>query len=93
MSEKAEEPMFVYRTMPTRGNLRNIILDSIEHETDIRVLQRLYVFIEQLKSEKTTTHKKIVVSPRIKALSDVPQTEEDFDYKDEFVATTGNKYV
>ncbi len=90
---KAEEPMFVYMTAPTASSLRGKIIDRVEHETDTRVLQRIYVLIEQLKGEKNAAHRKITVSPRIKALSDVPTTEEDFDYKNDFVAATENKYI
>ncbi len=93
MSMKVEEPMFVYRTTPTASSLRGKIIDRVEHETDTRVLQRLYVLIEQLEGEKNAVHRKITVSPRIKALSDVPTTEEDFDYKNDFVAATENKYI
>ena len=90
---KAEEPMFIYRTAPTVGSLRGMIMDKVEHETDVRVLQRLYVLIEQLNGEKTNAHRKIIVSPRIKALSNVPTTEEDFDYKKDFVSATESKYI
>ena len=93
MSMKAEEPMFLYRTKPTAGSLRGKIIDSVERETDVRVLQRLYVLIEQLKGENSATHRKIALSPRIKALSDVPTTEEDFDYKNDFVTATESKYI
>ena len=65
---KVEEPMFVYRTTPTASSLRGKIIDRVEHETDTRVLQRLYVLIEQLEGEKNAVHRKITVSPRIKAL-------------------------
>ena len=90
---KAEEPMFIYRTTPTASSLRGKIIDRVEHETDMRVLQRLFVFIEQLKGENNVAHRKITVCPRIKALSDVPTTEEDFDYKKDFVAATESKYI
>lgn len=93
MSTKAEEPMFVYQATPTTSSLRGMIIDRVEHETDTRVLQRLYVLIEQLNGEKTTTHRKINVSQRIKALSAVPAMEEDFDYKNDFVDMTEHKYI
>ena len=90
---KVEEPMFVYTTTPTASSLRGKIIDRVEHETDTRVLQRLYVLIEQLEGEQNAVHRKITVSPRIKALSDVPTTEEDFDYKKDFVTATESKYI
>ncbi len=90
---KVEDPMLVYQVKTTSSGLRGKIMDSVERETDKRVLQRIYVFIEQLKSEKKTSRKKITVSPRIKALSDVPSTTGDFDYKNDFVAVTEDKYI
>ena len=89
----AEESVFIYQSTPTAGGLRGMIMDRVERETDMRVLQRLYVFIEQLTSEKKAEHREITVSPRIKALSAVPATEEDFDYKDDLVSATGGKYI
>ena len=90
---KVEEPISVYQSANTAVNLRGMIIDKVERETDVRVLHRMYALIEQLDSEKDTTRRKIVVSSRIKALSSVPASENDADYKDELVSLTEEKYL
>ena len=85
--------MFVYQSVPTAARLRGRILESVEHEEDIRVLQQVCVFIEQLKKEEKHPLQEIVVSPRIRALSNVPPTNVDGDYKDDIVDMIEHKYV
>ena len=93
LNMKVEEPISVYQSANTAVNLRGMIIDKVERETDVRVLHRMYALIEQLDSEKETTRRKIVVSPRIKALSSVPASDDDADYKNKFVSITEEKYV
>lgn len=91
---KAEEPVFVYKATPSVANLRKLIMNHVEHENNIRVLQQLLVFVEQVRKEDSAEKKvhpkglnrKITISKRIKALSAVPSTPEDGDYKDDMVA-------
>lgn len=98
---KAEEPVFVYKATPSVENLRRQIVKHVEHENNVRVLQRLLVFVEQAQakepSEEKVTRpqlgKTITISKRIKALSAVPSTPDNGDYKEDIVAITSEKYM
>ena len=61
---KVEEPMFVYKTTPSVANLRKLIVNHVEHEDDVRVLQHLYVLIEQMKDDENATPKRNLASLR-----------------------------
>ena len=61
---KVEEPMFVYQTKPSVENLRRKILKHVEHENNVRVLQHLYVVIEQMKDEENAAPQRKLASLR-----------------------------
>lgn len=98
---KAEEPVFVYKSTPSVTNLRKLIVNHVEHEDNLRVLQQMLVYVEQIRSEespkkkanRTRTNGKITISKRIKALSAVPTTHDDSDYKEDIVVVTSEKYM
>lgn len=98
---KVEEPMFVYQTKPSVENLRRKILKHVEHENNVRVLQQLLVFVEQVHAKESSEkivnraklNKKIAISTRIKALSAVPSTPDNGDYKEDILDVTSEKYM
>lgn len=61
---KAEEPVFVYKTTPSVANLRKLIMNHVEHEDNVRVLQHLYVMIEQMKDKENAATKRNLASLR-----------------------------
>ena len=98
---KVEEPVFVYQATPSVANLRKLIVNHVEHEDNVRVLQQLLVFVEQLhikepsekKLNRTKLNKKIAISKRIKALSAVPPALDNGDYKEDLTVVTSEKYM
>ena len=48
---------------------------------------------ESVEPATSKPHKTIHVSNRIKALSDVPPTHDDTDYKENLISITENKYA
>lgn len=98
---KVEEPAFVYNSTPSVANLRKLIVNHVEHEDNLRVLQQLLVYVEQVQSRdslekkvsRTKLNKRITISKRIQALSAVPSTSEDKDYKENLITVTSNKYM
>ena len=98
---KVEEPVLVYKSTPSVANLRKRIVHHVEREDNLRVLQQLLVYVEQAQSgsslkkkvSQARSNRKIVISKRIKALSAVPPTLDDGDYKEDFVDATSEKYM
>lgn len=56
---KVEEPAMAYQSQPTANRLKGQIIKSVECEDNMRILQHLYVVIEQMKKneEKKTSSK------------------------------------
>ena len=98
---KVEEPVFVYGTKPSIAHLRQQIVERVEQEENVKVLQQLLVFVGQVNTKnpmsdtprQATLRRNIVLSDRIKALSAVPPTTVDKDYKDSFADITLEKYL
>ena len=98
---KVEEPMFVYQATPSVENLRRKILMHVEHEKNVRVLQQMLVFVEQVHAKESSEkivnraklNKKIAISARVKALSAVPSTPDKGDYKENILDVTSDKYM
>jgi len=72
-SMKAEEPTFVYQSQQTATRLRGQIIKSVESEDNMRVLQHLYVVIEQMKKNE----ERKVSSKGLSSLQGVLRTDKE----------------
>lgn len=61
---KVEEPAIAYQATPSVANLRKLIVNHVEHEDNVRVLQHLYIAIEQIKEEENSAPRKNLASLR-----------------------------
>jgi endonuclease V-like protein UPF0215 family len=62
---KVEEPVIsIYQATPSVANLRKLIVNHVEHEDNVRVLQHLYILIEQMKDDENSAPKRNLASLR-----------------------------